>query len=55
MAADAVPAAVDPPRPGWLGLLWTIPFTAEDGLIYSLSVVPGNGLPSVHALECYPC
>jgi hypothetical protein len=27
----------------------------EDRLIYSLPVVPENGLPSVHALECYPC
>ena len=47
MITDTVSAAVDPPRPGWPSLLWTIPFTVLwTWLIYSLPVVPESGLPA---------
>ena len=47
MTTDTVSAAVDPPRPGWPSLLWTIPFTVLwTWLIYSLPVVPESGLPA---------
>jgi len=48
MITDTVSAAVDPPRPGWPSLLWTIPFTVLwTWLIYSLPVVPESGLPAI--------
>ena len=48
MTTDAVSAAVEPPRPGWPSLLWTIPFTVLwTWLIYSLPVVPESGLPAI--------
>jgi len=48
MTTDTVSAAVDPPRPGWPSLLWTIPFTVLwTWLIYSLPMVPESGLPAI--------
>ena len=48
MITDTVSAAVDPSRPGWPSLLWTIPFTVLwTWLIYSLPVVPESGLPAI--------
>jgi len=48
MTADAVPAAIVPPRPAWRSLLWTVPFTVLwTWLIYSLPVLPESGLPAL--------
>jgi hypothetical protein len=48
MTADAVPAAIVPPRPAWRSLLWTVPFTALwTWLIVSLPVLPESGLPAL--------
>jgi hypothetical protein len=48
MNADAVSAAMIPPRPAWRGLLWTISFTVLwTWLIYSLPVLPESGLPAL--------
>lgn len=48
MNADAVSAAVIPPRPAWRGLLLTIPFTILwTWLIYALPVLPESGVPAL--------
>src|SRR6266404_790111 len=48
MTADAVPAAIVPPRPAWRGLLWIVPFTVLwTWLIYALPVLPESGLPAL--------
>jgi hypothetical protein len=57
MTTVAVPAGIAPPRPAWLSLLWTIPFTILwTWLIYELPVLPESGVAAlavrliVHAL-----
>src|SRR5260221_11036030 len=48
MTADAVRAAIVPPRPAWRSLLWTVPFTVLwTCLIYWLPVLPESGLPAL--------
>jgi hypothetical protein len=48
MTADAVPAALNPPRPAWRSLLWIVPFAVLwTWLIYSLPVLPESGLPAL--------
>src|SRR5689334_9383956 len=48
MNADAVSAAVIPPRPAWRGLLLTIPFTILwTWLIYALPLLPESGVPAL--------
>src|SRR5437016_11168628 len=48
MTADAVPAAIVPPRPAWRSLLWTVPFPVLwTWLIYALPALPESGLPAL--------
>jgi hypothetical protein len=52
MTAAAVPAAIVPPRPGWLALLWIVPLTLLWMLlIYWQPIISASGVPTtVHQL-----
>src|SRR5882757_5634271 len=48
MNADAVAAAIVPPRPAWGSLLWTVPFTVLwTWLISTWPALPESGLPAL--------